>query len=90
MVTILEFLVSLKDTETSWECVFVLIPDVETWGGCRLTAAADYDLPHALAEVWFYHQQTVSPIVVLLVVVCVCGKGLWSQFVVMHKEERRN
>jgi hypothetical protein len=33
------------------------------WGSFGLSAAADYDLPHALAEVWFFQQQIASVIV---------------------------
>jgi hypothetical protein len=40
--------------------VFVLIPDVGIWGCFK---AADYDLPHVLAEVWFCQLKIVSVIV---------------------------
>jgi hypothetical protein len=36
------------------------------WGYFRLSAAADYDLPHALVEMWFCQLQIVSVIVVCL------------------------
>ncbi|EDL11356.1 mCG65186, partial [Mus musculus] len=45
-------LVSLKNTETVY-FFFVLIPGVGMWGCFELSKAADYDLPHALAEVVF-------------------------------------
>jgi hypothetical protein len=35
-------------------------PRCEIWGCFR---AADYDLPHTLAEVWFFQLQIVSAIV---------------------------
>ena len=48
-------------------CVFVLIHGTGVCvlgaGGPRLSTAADYDLPRALAEVWFCQLQIVSAIV---------------------------
>lgn len=37
-------LISLKNTEIVWECVFVLIPGLGLWGSFT---AGDYNLPHA-------------------------------------------
>jgi hypothetical protein len=46
-------LASLKKyTEILQEYVFILIPGVGIWGCCRLSTAADYDLPRALAGAW--------------------------------------
>jgi hypothetical protein len=36
------------------------------WGCIRVSAAADYDFPCALAEAWFCQLQTVSEIVLYL------------------------
>ena len=46
---ILEFWVFFFYAEILQECALVLIPGVGMWG-CFLSTAADYDLPHALAE----------------------------------------
>jgi hypothetical protein len=44
-------LMSLKNTIILWECAFTLILGLGILGCFRLTAAADYDLPHALVRV---------------------------------------
>lgn len=55
---VVKTLISLKNIEILWECVFL------RWGMCdfRLSTAVDYDLPRALAEVWFFQLQIVSVI----------------------------
>jgi hypothetical protein len=52
------FFVSLKNTEILSE-FFILIPGMGMRGGF---AAAGYDLPRVLAEVWFCRQQIVFTI----------------------------
>jgi hypothetical protein len=64
--------VSLKNTEISYECVFVLIQCVEVWGCFGLLAAADCDLSHALARAWFCQQQ-------------LCNIGILGNFQSMYK-----